>query len=176
MTKKVASLCRQFELDMVVYEASAQQDDRAFYLAKELKMRKIGTKVIPLSYGGRNKEKIFLKVEAEISSGKLKLPILEIAYTDRAYNEVVEEFKIFRKIYTGTTIKFSAPEAKGLHDDFISSIANFIYLPWLAIEADQKFITANLSSDPNYDYQIKLYKNESLTNEENSGRTIFSYK
>ncbi len=175
MIQKVSVLCKRYQLDMIVFEASGQQDDRAFYLAKELKSRKLGCKVMPLSYGGRNKEKIFLKVENEIAAGRLSLPILDNVKISKEYREFIEELKIFRKVFSGSSIKFSAPDGKGLHDDFISSMANFIYLPHLINDAMSKGTSAGLGISADYDYPLGFwYKNTNTTN--SSNRTVFAYK
>jgi hypothetical protein len=172
LTDRIASICIKEKLDMLVYETSAGQSDRAYYLAKELKRRGSRTKVIPIDYGGRNKQKIFLKAESIIQSGKTSLPLVENFKYDRFFKEFIEQLKIFKKEYKGSTIKFAAPEGNGLHDDFISAWVDFIYLPYHCEHCMITGKTADLDA-LQFNYPIMMYKADS--EKENNRRVITRY-
>lgn len=173
LTNRIANICIKEQLDMLVYEVSGQQSDRAYYLAKELKKRGCNTKVIPIDYGGRNKQKIFLKVESVIQCGGTSFPTLNNTANDRFFREFIEQVKIFRKEYTGSTVKFAAPDAKGLHDDFISAWVDLIYLPYYCEDCMIKGKTAELDS-VQFNYPIRMYK--ATDEKDRSGRSIMYYR
>lgn len=160
LTERVSRLAVKMELDMVVYEATANQSDRAFYLQKDFNKRKSGIKTIPIDYAGKNKEKIFLKAESEIGAGRAFLPHLNNEAHSRGYREFIEEMKNFKKEYTGSSIKFYGPEGRGNHDDFVSAWVNFIYLPHLINSKKEKGASVGLGVSYEYDYPFDWYKQE----------------
>jgi len=176
MNDRVFSICLKNDIDMIIYEASANQSDRAFYLQKKFnKLPDKKTMTIPIDYGGRNKEKIFLKAEAEIASGKVSLPTLRNTSYDNGYAEFIDELKIFKKTYKGTTIKFASPDSKGLHDDFISAWGQMIYLPYYIEDCKTRGKTAGLGVDFEMNYRIDFYRRSEQINARSRGR-VYSYK
>jgi len=159
MTERLVGLCARYKLDMLVYEASANQDDRAFYLAKALSKTGIGTKVIPVDYGGSNKQKIFLKAENTIETSRVSLPVENFALSNKGYREFIEQLKIFKKEIVGNRIKFGAPEGRNLHDDFISAFAQMVYIPFHLTDSERyKIKYAGLGNDDLTNYPIMWYK------------------
>ena len=92
---------------------------------------------------------------------------------DRFFREFIEQVKIFRKEYTGSTVKFAAPDAKGLHDDFISAWVDLIYLPYYCEDCMIKGKTAELDS-VQFNYPIRMYK--ATDEKDRSGRSIMYYR
>ncbi len=159
MTERLVSLCSRYRLDMIIFEATANQDDRAFYLAKALSRTGIGTKVIPIDYSGTNKQKIFLKAESVVQCAKVALPIQDVSYQNKGYREFIEQLKIFKKEVIGSRIKFAAPEGRNLHDDFISAFAQLVYIPYYLTESELvKMRYAGLGNDDITNYPIIWYK------------------
>jgi len=178
MNERVMNICQKHKIDMVVYEASANQSDRAFYLQQKFNKRRLPIKTIPIDYGGKNKERMFLKSEMELAGKKVFLPEMINTEFDKGYKEFIDQLKIFKKTYTGTTIKFAAPDGKGLHDDFISAFSQFIYLPYLIEYKKEQNATVGLGNSEEFDYYYDFYKSdEADSNMENvNKRTVYTYK
>lgn len=174
LTERLVSLCIKYELDMLVYETSAQQTDRAYYLAKELKRRNVQTKVIPIDYARGMKQRMFEKVEGIINTGRTSTLDLEMTKHSKSFKEFIEELKIFKKIYEKNSIKFSAPDGRGLHDDFISAWVQMVYLPYYIEYCEMNGISADLDA-MDFDYPIMFYK-ANRNSEENSQRGIMYYR
>lgn len=156
LTNRLISLCIRDNLDMIVYESTANQIEKAYVLAKALMVRGLKTKVIPIDYSSRNKKAIYDKAETEILSGNVLLPPLSRTREDEWFKELLYEFEAVQKVIKEGTVKYITPPK--IHDDFISSVFQLVYLPTLC----RKNKIAELSKT--LKYPIKMYKGEEKKN------------
>lgn len=141
LTQRLVHLCYEDNLDMLVFESTANQIDRAYVVAKALKARGLKTVVIPIDYSSKNKKNIYDKAETDILSEKVHFPTLDNTRTDKWFKELLSEFETTQKIVKDGNVKYHTPEKT--HDDFISCLFQMIYLPYLCMQGK----IAKLSED-----------------------------
>lgn len=173
LASRSSSLCQQFQLDMLMYDSSAQQSDRAYSLHTMNKRKNVNTLIVPYDYGGRNKETMFLYFEDSLNNNSINLPDLKNTEISEEYNEFIEEIAIFKKEYTGSTIKFAAPNVRGCHDDFIAALAQLVYLPKYVEKCEDNGKTSGLSEMEDYDIKFSRYND---LEDNNSMRTVHYYR
>lgn len=124
MTKLVADLCEENEIDMIMMDSSANQDDRTYYLHKELKARGINTFVIPYAFGNKNKQTMMKSLEDSIYNQTLTLPRREFTEYHEEYKELLDELLYLQVTVSDTgTIKYKAPEGTIFYDDMVMALA-----------------------------------------------------
>ena len=164
LTQKSSDLCQAYKLDMLMYDTTGNQDDRAYYLYKTNMNRKIGTLIIPYSYASSNKQIMFEKLEDSIDGTRVYIPSLDEEDRSTGYKEFLTELKVFKKEVNGNKISYSAPTANGVHDDFVTAFAQLNFIPYYIEKCDSDFVTANLATDANYRLTWKRYDEDNLKN------------
>ena len=171
LNEKCFNICKENELDMVIYDTTAQQTDRAYYLHTLLKTRGVNTLIIPYAYSGGNKQRMFEKTEEMIESRDVIIP--NTADPDLGYQEFLKQLFYFKKEVLGTRTKYEAPQARGYYDDFVVAFGQLCYLPHYVKKCEDEGVTANLASDADYDIEFsKFYENK----EEQQYERITKYK
>ena len=155
LNEKCFNICKDNELDMVIYDTTAQQTDRAYYLHKLLKGRNVNTLVIPYSYTGGNKQRMFEKTEEMFETRDIALP--NINDNESGYQEFLKQLFYFKKEVLGNRTKYEAPQARGFYDDFVVAFAQLCYLPHYVKKCEDEGITANLAVDADYDIYFNKF-------------------
>lgn len=171
LVDRVCALCIRLGIEYIIYDTSGQQVDRAYYLAKQLRKKNAKTIVIPMDYGGKNKQKMFGVAETIFETGKTSLPSLDLQSHSPSYKELIEEIKVFKKSVEGNTIRYAAPQATNIHDDFVCSVVQLIYLPHHIDHCISHRKKAELDS-LEYNYPIRWEKSFNKS----SGRKVSYYK
>lgn len=124
MVIMVADICKKNKIDMIIMDSSANQDDRAYYLYKELKARGINTFVIPYAFGNKNKQTMMRHLEDSIYNQTITLPRREFTEFHEDYKELLDELLYLQVTVSETgTIKYKAPEGTIFFDDHVMSLA-----------------------------------------------------
>lgn len=171
LASRSSNLCKQYRIDMLMYDVSGQQGDRAYALATLNKNRNINTMIVPYDYSGKNKETMFLYLEDSLHNNTAFLPFLENAETNIGYNEFLEELQIFKKEYSGNSIKYGAPDARGCHDDYVTAWAQLVYLGKYVEKCMGQNKTAGLAE--NMDYFIQFSRYDKLQEEDNFRSVLY---
>ncbi len=165
----VSDICAKYKIDMIIYDTTAQQLDRAYYLQKEFDKRKINTFIVPLNYSNK-KMFMFQTLEDALIQQQIQVPDLSFRETYKAFDEFIEEILYLKKIKKENgKMDFKAPEGEMFRDDLVMIFSQFIYLPIYikrCLEQDRT-VTQNISNE--YNKPIKFYKLTETEEEERSG-------
>ena len=171
LTERYSSICNEFKLDIAIYDSTAQQSDRVYYLWQLNKLRQINTLIVPYSYVGKNKETMFKKLEEKIETAEVFLPHREDP--NYGYQEFLKQLSYFKKEEIGTKTKYQAPQARGFHDDFVVGFAQLAYLPHYLDKCEDLGTTADLASDADYDLCFSKWNG---VKDKQNERTITNYR
>jgi len=150
LSTKLQQLCAEYKVDLLIYDATANQTDRVYYLWKELQRTNTGTLVVPFDYSGGNKIRMFTYLEDCFASSQFKMPSLRYKDQNPFYKEAVDELLYFTKTVSGSgLLQFKAPEGD-FHDDCVNAIAMLNYLPYVLEKWMDSYKTANLSLEADY--------------------------
>lgn len=152
MSLRVANQCIALDLDYLIYDSTGAQRDRAFYVARELRKRNHKCMVIPLNYSTKSKTTMFGTVEGMFETSKISLPKNELIPHNKAYKELIEEMRIFKKIVEKGGIKYQAPQSANLHDDMVCALVQLAYLPYYLDYAMRNRIKSEFGGE--YEYPI----------------------
>ena len=157
---------------MLMYDATAQQIDRVYYLHKMNEQYKVNTLIVPFNYSGNNKVNMFSKLEEKIEDVEVFLPNKNDP--DEGYREFLKQISYFKKEVVGSKIKYQAPQSKGFYDDFPNGWGLLSYLPHWVEKCEEDRTTSNLASDADYDIKFHKYDNSSTSMV--SQRSIYEYE
>lgn len=172
LTRRVHMLCKEYKIDMLMYDATAQQIDRVYYLHKMNEQYKVNTLIVPFNYSGNNKVNMFSKLEEKIEDVEVFLPNKNDP--DEGYKEFLKQISYFKKEVVGSKIKYQAPQSKGFYDDFPNGWGLLSYLPHWVEKCEEDRTTSNLASDADYDIKFHKYDNSSTSMV--SQRSIYEYE
>lgn len=158
LSNMVSDICTKYSIDMLIYDTTAQQIDRAYYLQKEFDKRKIKTFIVPLNYSNK-KMFMFQTLEDAMLQQQIHLPDLLFVENNKYYDEFIEELLYLKKIKKENgKLDYKAPVGENFKDDLVMSFVQFVYLPIYikrCLEQD-KTVTQNISSE--YNKPINFFK------------------
>lgn len=154
----VSDICQKYPIDMIIYDTTAQQIDRVYYLQKEFDKRQIKTFIVPLNYSHK-KMFMFQSLEDALLTQRILAPDYAFIETEKAYDEFVAELLYLKKIRKENgKFDYKAPEGEMFRDDLVMVFAQFIYLPVyikLCIQSTS-IVTQGISEE--YNKIINFYK------------------
>lgn len=154
----VVEYCAWNEIDMIMIDATAAQEDRAFHLWKKLKLRGVNTLVIPYSYAGMNKQHMMASFEDAIYNQTLIMPRKEYIEVHEDYRELFEEtLYLQRNITDRGTVTYKAPEGDRFHDDGIMSLSMLNYMCYYIQKMSKKNHIIDLGDGVRY--KLKFNRN-----------------
>lgn len=158
LSNMVSEVCQIYKIDMLIYDTTAQQIDRAYYLQKEFDKRKIKTFIIPLNYSNK-KMFMFQTLEDAMMQKQISLPAIDFRENQKAYDEFIDEILYLKKIKKDNgKFDYKAPDGENFKDDLAMVFAQFIYCPIYIKRCREKdnLVTQNISAE--YNKIINFYK------------------
>lgn len=129
LLEKVTKICQENEIDMLMFDATAQQDTYGYYLYNKMKDIGCNTMIIPFSFAGANKQKMMLSFEDAIYDQTIVFPRKEYTEIHADYKELIDEICYLQKTVSDTgTIRYKAPDGDRFKDDLVMSVSMLNYI------------------------------------------------
>lgn len=129
LIRRAALLCEEHKIDMIMVDSTGNQEDRSYYLYKELRAIGCNTFVIPYSYGNKNKQKMMGYLEDSFNNKTIIFPKEELRTSHEEYDELLKEMSyLIKESKENGTITYKAPEGSVFFDDLVMSLGQLNYI------------------------------------------------